>query len=708
MSETSPENTTPTPEETEQLEIKLPGEAVSPRDLALWGGVLALLTLIAFWQSTGGEFLWRDDLQAINPQYAGPGALSRIWLARWDLPAEFHQPVYQPVAQTAFWLESQLGGRNSAGVPSPMPYHIASLVFLALSAVVLWLLLREMKVPGAWLIAGIFGMHPLHAEPASWIAEQPIVLAGLLFLGSIWTYLLFTLWLDQDKTERAAGKPGVDPAQTWGFFAGAVLLCLLAMLAHPAATVLPAVIMVLLWSRRRLHTLDQTVLGLLLLIGAGLWLKNMDLHPAGSPAGLLQMGMASWLSAIGQSMAMGTIRLIAPVWLSILYSDSVIGIAVFVVVIAGLAGSYLLKPLLGRGVFATLLIFVLLSIASVNWFDPARLSHVTDGSAYLSTLPMIALVIAAVAQVIARSNPRGPNLVVGLSALVLLALGLPAWMRTHVFESPVTLWSDTVSRHPDMVLAETKLAEALRDQSRLDAAADNKDAVEADYAQAVEHAQAALKLDPQNATAQEIWAEVLVDRGLDAEALPHFEAAVAADPKNARVLTEYGHALVVLGHYQTAISILNQSLKQDASQGVTHRLLGGAYFGLKKYERVVKEEQIATEIDPGDAAAWESMGDAQAELGLLKDAIESYARVNADGSLVRPELCMKTGRVKDRQGEYDKAVAYMTLAQQLLPDDAGIKAELAAEILKQQKAAATRPSTTQSATAPATNSIQKP
>jgi tetratricopeptide (TPR) repeat protein len=704
MSETSPENTTPTPDDAEQLEIKLPGEAVLPKDLALWAGVLALLALTAFWQSTGGSFLWRDDIIAVNPQFAPPGALSRIWLLRWDLPGEFRQSVYQPVAQTAFWLESQLGGRNSQGIASPMPYHIASLVFVALSAIVLWLLLREMKIPGSWLIAGIFALHPLHAEPASWIAEQPIVLAGLFFFAAIWTYLLFTIWLDQDKADRLAGKPGLDPAQTWGFFAGSIALCVMAMLTHPAATVLPAVILLLLWSRRRLHTLDQTVLGVLLLVGAGLWLKNTDLHHAGDAPGLLQSGVVAQLSAIGQSMAMSTIRLIAPIWLSIIYGDSPAELVAVVLCAAALAGAFFFERKFGRGVIAALAAFALLSAASVNWFDDSRLSHVTDCSAYLPMLPILMLIVAAFARVIERSKPRGPNLVVGVSTAVLLLVGVPSWVRTHVFQSPVTLWQDTVNRHPDSVLAESSLAQALRGQARLDAAAENKDAVESDYNQAVDHAQAALKLDPHNAAAEEIWAEVLVDRGQDAQALPHFAAAVAGDPKNARVLTEYGSALVVLARFQEAIGILNRSLAQDYSLGVTHRLLGQAYLGRKDYERTIKEERLAVETDPADTAAWEVMGDAQVKLNQLKDAIESYARVNADGSLVRPELCMKMGRVKDLQGDYEKAVAYMTLAQQLVPDDTAIKAELDAEKIKQQKAAATRPST-RNTTAPSTGPI---
>ena len=200
----------------EQLELRLPDESSAPKELVLWAGVLALLTLIVYWPATNGSFLWRDDRAAISPETFGPGAISRIWLQRWDEPKSFTQPMYQPVAATAFWLEYQLGGHAPDGAPVAMAYHIASLVFHAGAAILLWLVLRELKLRGSWLIAAVFALHPLHTEPVSWVAEQAIVLAGLFFIGSIYCYLLFLKFLDRDIAERAAGQPGVDPAQNVG------------------------------------------------------------------------------------------------------------------------------------------------------------------------------------------------------------------------------------------------------------------------------------------------------------------------------------------------------------------------------------------------------------------------------------------------------------------------------------------------------------
>jgi tetratricopeptide (TPR) repeat protein len=714
---------TPTPpadaantDAADQLELKLPDESSAPKDLALWAGVLVLLTLIAYWPATDGSFLWRDDRAADSAQFVGPGALGRSWSQRWSSPESYGLSVYQPVALTAYWLEYQAGGHTAAGLPSPMVYHIASLVFLAGGAIFLWLVLRELKLPGAWLAAAVFVLHPMHAEAVSWIDQQPIALAGLFFFGSVYTYLLFLQNDDRDRAERAAGRQGVDPAITWGFYAGSALLSLLAMLSSPSAFVLPAIILLLLWWKNRFTSRDALLLLPLLLIGLFLWFKNAGLATPGDHPDLFHAGLLQQAIAVGHGLGFSIIKLIAPLGFEVIYppANSALGLAVLVLVIGLLVVLFLVQSIIGRGWFFAVASFALLSAASLNWFDAGRLSFVTDAAAYLSIAPLTAVVIVLISRNVRRVLQQSalPQATVGASAVLMVVLGGLSWARAHVFDSPVAMWRDLANKRPDYVLAEASLAEQLRLQAEVDAANNDKTTMSQDFDEAIQHAKAALALDPDNASAQRTWANVLVAQGDDASALAHFDAALRPDPENSPINQEYGSALLTLGRFDAARRHLNLALKGEPGSPDLHRLLGKAYAGLGNFDRAISEETLATGMNYTDAAAWLLLADAQARAGRLDDAMQSYAKVPVydPTQMTRPDVFVAMSKVRDRQGNYASAVEYLKLAQKVPdPDEKAdgltqkkIDQMVSEEEEKARRAAATRPATSQSATAPAT------
>ncbi len=174
----------------DSLVLTLPDDSSSPRDVALWAGMLALLVLIAYWPATEGQFLWVD---AKNLQMTD---LSTIWAGRWEDAKHYPMLQYHPVTYTTYWIENHLVGRDTTGAPPTFPFHLVNLLLHCGCAVMAWLILRKLKLPGAWVAAALFAVHPLNAETVSWISQRASVLAGLLFLGSVYSYLFFA---DDDR-----------------------------------------------------------------------------------------------------------------------------------------------------------------------------------------------------------------------------------------------------------------------------------------------------------------------------------------------------------------------------------------------------------------------------------------------------------------------------------------------------------------------------
>src|SRR5438552_2348611 len=163
------------------------------KETALWAALIVVMTFVAYVPALQGGFVWDDDAYVTrNATLRDMEGLRRIWLE----PTSF--PQYYPLVFTTFWLEYHLWGLD------PFGFHVTNVLLHASSAVLLWLLLRRLGVPGAWLAAAIFALHPVEAESVAWVTERKNVLSGLFYLAAFHAYWSFA---DGERSEeRRVGK----------------------------------------------------------------------------------------------------------------------------------------------------------------------------------------------------------------------------------------------------------------------------------------------------------------------------------------------------------------------------------------------------------------------------------------------------------------------------------------------------------------------
>src|SRR5262249_33732000 len=127
-------------------------------------------------------------------------------------------------------LEYVLWGLN------PVGYHLVNVLLHGCNAMLAWRLLRRLEVPGAWLAAAIFAVHPVQVETVAWVTELKNIESTLFYL------LALHSWLKScDETGNRA----------WGFYALTVLSSLLALFAKTTACTLPAPMLLVLWMQRK-------------------------------------------------------------------------------------------------------------------------------------------------------------------------------------------------------------------------------------------------------------------------------------------------------------------------------------------------------------------------------------------------------------------------------------------------------------------------
>ena len=223
----------------------------------LFAAALLIAVLLAYQPVWQGGFIWDDDTHLVNNPVLKPGGLARIWV-----PGSYVN--YWPLTATAYWLQFRIWGLN------PLGFHLVNIALHALSALLVWRILVQLRVPGAMFAAAIFALHPVNVESVAWITQLKGILSLLLSLLSAWLYLLY----------EQQGKQ-------W-CFALSLAAFLLSTLAKGIALTLPVVLLACTWWQRgRIGYRDLLRVVPYLLIGTAMtgieiWMQHVAAGSAGT------------------------------------------------------------------------------------------------------------------------------------------------------------------------------------------------------------------------------------------------------------------------------------------------------------------------------------------------------------------------------------------------------------------------------------------
>jgi Tfp pilus assembly protein PilF len=133
-------------------------------------------------------------------------------------------------------------------------------------------------------------------------------------------------------------------------------------------------------------------------------------------------------------------------------------------------------------------------------------------------------------------------------APLLLALVYLSFVRTEVWRSEESLWTDAVQKAPAKVRPRIQLARAVEPQ------------------RALEILEQARSIAPDNPQIPSEAGRVYLSLGKPVEALPEFGRALALQPGNADALNNRGAALLALGQKDAAVQDFERALARDPCQ----------------------------------------------------------------------------------------------------------------------------------------------
>jgi tetratricopeptide (TPR) repeat protein len=660
------------------------------------GALLVVLTLAVYLPALHAGFIWDDDdYVTANVTLRNVEGLRRIWLEPGAVPQ------YYPITFTSLWVNYQLGG------PQPLGYHLVNILLHAVNALLLWRVLRRLRVPGSWVAAAVFAVHPMMVESVAWITERKNVLSGLFYLAALLAYLRST----------APAEDMSDSRIQWRFYLAACALFVGALLSKSVTCSLPAVMLLLAWWKGRLdrHTVGMLaplfVLGIVM-AALTVWMERYHVRAEGAEWALsfVERGLVA-----GRALWFYPRSLLWPRSLTFIYPRWTIDAHTWwqplfpAAAGAVFLGLYLARGRIGKGPLVATLCYTGTLVPALGFFNvyPMRYSFVADHFAYLAAAALIALAAAAGAELVRRAGRAGPAIAYATVTPVLLVLAMLTGRQCRIYQDLRTLWTDTLAKNPDCWLAHNNLGVMLLGDGDIDAAAmhftqalraqpgyrealinlGNTVRAQGKVEESIPLYAEAVRRYPESTSAHAALAIVLLEDGKPEEALAHLQHALQLDPTNAEAHATLGQLLQNRGALADAVTEYREALRLKPDSPVAHYNLAGVLAAQGQMGDAIRHYGEVVRLKPGFAAAHYNLGTLLLGQGRLDDAKAHFAaalQLKPDYAEAHSNL----GYLLFEQGQTADAIAEYQQALRIKPDYPEAQTNLAMALAAEGKTAA--------------------
>lgn len=674
------------------------------RSSSLAGAALiAAAALAAYLPSLRGSFILDDNLYLTDaPFIKAPDGLYRFWCT-------FDALDYYPVSNTTLWLEWRLWGTNPTG------YRVTNLLLHIASTLLICAALRKLRIPGAYLAAILFAVHPVNVESVAWIAQRKGLLAAVFFLLSILSFL-------HDDYVRATNPPSSGRARFGGrwYWVG-LLSFVLAMLSKGSVATLPLILLLLAWWQRgRIASSDLLRAAPFALAAILLTAVHVHFQSGGLSETIRDAGFAQRLAGAAAAVWFYLDKAIWPLDLIFVYPQWAIqagSIIWWLPLIAAVALTAVLvwrrNTWWGRPLLFAWIYFCLVLVPVLGFTDVGYMKHslVADHYQYLAIVAVTALVAAVCTNLHRHASApvMRPAILVTIVAIV-AALTLLTRKQSGFYESPVTLYRATLEKNPTTWLIHNDLG------VELDAVGQTQEAIEcynralqikSNYADArnnlalalektgripeaieqfhqslkiqpsdpkvqlnlalallesgqtddaVKQAQEAVPLLPRDAKLYDNLGQILLRAGRPAQSVPYFEQSLQLDPADAQAYNNFATALAKLGRIPEAIERFQKAIALRPKAASIHKNLGRALDKANRPQDALEQYRQAVELKPDDADSLAALAGALADAGQTQQAIEQFERLLLLRPESAPDVHCAMGTVLDKSGQPEQAI----------------------------------------------------
>ncbi len=590
---------------------------------------IVIVTFVVYIRAIHGGFIWDDQTFIVENRFLLD--LDGLW-SIWFTTDLSHQ--YYPLASTIFWIERHIFGLN------PIGYHTLNIALHSINALLVWVACRRLKLGGAYAIALIFSLHPVHIDSVAFVNEMKNLVSGLFYLLALLSFLTF-----EEKGSKR-------------WYALTLLAFVLALLSKTVAGTLPAALLIIRWMRHK-DIGPGYILRLVpfFIIAAAFAVVTIavEVENTGVDIGisfaqrLLVAGRASWFYAT---------KLIYPMKLSFIYPRFTpditsltqwaypLGVVALTLLLFGLRKRLTRAPVAAVAFFLVT-IFPALGFVDINFFN---YSYVADHFQYLASLALIALAVGVICRLI--KNLPGPVAYITAISIVFI-LGVLTLSRLSVTTNHELLWRDTIKKNPASWAAHNNFGNLLFAQKRIP--------------ESIKEFQMSISINPYSEKARGNLANALTETGRFDEAIDQYEAALRITPDNPLTLINIGINYTLQNKFEEAVRKFERSIELNPYDSYAFYNYALALTGLNRAIDAERAYLKAIELNPADTDSRNNLANIYMDKNDLDRAMALYTEVI--------ELLPTHARANNNLGiimsirkEYELSLSYFEVAIKADPE----------------------------------------
>lgn len=566
---------------------------------------LILLLLFNFYPALDNEFVyWDDQYYVVENTFINQPTLTHFK----DLGHQIISLNYHPITMWSLWLNAYC-----SGVESAYPFIATNVFFHILNSLLVFFFIKKLSKGKLWvafIVAIIFGIHPMHVESVVWVSERKDVLYTFFFLIACISYLRY-----------------VDSQQKRNYF---LSFCsfLLACGAKAMAVSLVPVLFVLdiykkrTWSFQNLFIEKSPFFLVGLLVGSiaiqvqagGVFFDVFEKTTDASAISQITDGFWNKLSISSYGLFYYFKQFLLPFNLSALHPYAPVlekGYLVYYPIFSILFFSLMIYSYLKFPKIAFGFAFFLLTILLVLQFIPVGVAIVAERYTYLPYLGL-SYIVGIGLDKLARNHSKNAMLL--MLTFIVASFTYLTRTQVEVWQNHRTLFTNVVEKYPKNPYGREYLAAGLYKEGKVE--------------DAIYHLDYAIhNLSYENSVSFEQLGIYWKGLGNQEKALALFDKAIALDADNFTARFNRGINLID-SDPNAALEDLNfcKQSKNNALKELLYAPMARCYGLLGAYEKAIQEFNKAMEVVPEKELIYYNRALTYELMGEKEKAIEDYKK----------------------------------------------------------------------------------